>query len=196
MKKTKSVMKHTGLFTSNKDDWRTPTPLFNKLNKRFSFDYDVCASHENAKCPKYFTKEMDGLKQQWTGTCYCNPPYGRVIGKWMEKAYKSSVMGATVVCLIPARTETRWYNNWVVRGEVEFLKGRQKFSDGKTGAPFPSAVVTFYGHMPSSGIFRDRDIIGEINLWGKNNLETMAPWLLPYRNLTAEQISEMVPSLF
>ena len=73
-----------------------------------------------------------------------NPPYGREIGTWMGKAYNSARKnGATVVCLVPARTDTKWWHTYGVRGEITYLKGRLKFGDGKNAAPFPSAVIVF-----------------------------------------------------
>ena len=132
-----------GLFTSNTDQWETPQCFFNKLNEEFNFEIDVCADDTNAKCDKYFTEEVDGLNQEWTGTCWMNPPYGRQIGKWIKKAYESSLEGATVVCLIPARTDTKWWHEYCMKGEIRLVKGRLKFGGSKNSAPFPSAVVVF-----------------------------------------------------
>lgn len=132
-------------FSSATDLWATPQAFFDELNKEFGFELDVCALPENAKCEKYYTPEIDGLKQQWRGICWMNPPYGREIGAWMEKAYESSLEGATVVCLVPARTDTRWFHDFAMRGEIRFIKGRLKFGDSKNSAPFPSAVVVFRG---------------------------------------------------
>ena len=130
-------------FSSNTDLWATPVDFFNKYNEKFNFELDVCATHENAKCAKYFTIEDDGLSNEWVGICWMNPPYGREIIKWMEKAYKSSLNGATVVCLVPARTDTKWWHEYAIKGEVEFIRGRLKFGGSKNSAPFPSAVVIF-----------------------------------------------------
>ena len=132
-----------GLFTSNTDMWATPLDFFNKLNEEFKFETDVCAIESNAKCKKFFTPEMNGLKQEWTGVCWMNPPYGRGIGEWIKKAYESSLNGATVVCLIPSRTDTKWWHDYCMKGEVRLVKGRLKFGDSKNSAPFPSAVVIF-----------------------------------------------------
>ena len=132
-----------GLFTSNTDMWATPLDFFIKLNEEFNFETDVCAIESNAKCKKFFTPEMDGLKQEWTGVCWMNPPYGRGIGEWLKKAYESSLNGATVVCLIPSRTDTKWWHDYCMKGEVRLVKGRLKFGDSKNSAPFPSAVVIF-----------------------------------------------------
>lgn len=128
-------------FSSQTDLWATPQDFFDKLNEEFSFEVDVCARQENAKCPKYFTKEQNGLAQEWKGICWMNPPYGREISKWMKKAYESAQGGATVVCLVPARTDTRWWHEYAIKHEVRFIRGRLKFNEGKGNAPFPSAVV-------------------------------------------------------
>jgi phage N-6-adenine-methyltransferase len=130
-------------FSSATDLWATPQSFFDACNRIFRFDCDVCALPSSAKCEKYFTPEDDGLMQEWTGTCWMNPPYGRNIGKWMRKAWKSSEQGATVVCLVPARPDTRWWHDYATKGTVLFLRGRLKFGDVKTSAPFPSALVVF-----------------------------------------------------
>jgi phage N-6-adenine-methyltransferase len=130
-------------FSSATDDWATPQDLFDKLNELYGFDLDVCASKDNAKCKKFFSVEDNGLAQPWTGTCWMNPPYGREIGKWMSKAYESSKTGAKVVCLVPARTDTAWWHDYAMNGEVTFLRGRLKFGNSKNSAPFPSALVVF-----------------------------------------------------
>ena len=132
-----------GLFTSNTDLWATPKSFFDKMNEEFDFELDVCANAENAKCDRYFTEEIDGLKQDWKGVCWMNPPYGREIGKWVKKAYESSLKGATVVCLLPARTDTKWWHDYCMKGEIRLIRGRLKFGDSKNSAPFPSAVVIF-----------------------------------------------------
>lgn len=133
-----------GMYTSSRDDWETPQNLFDKLNDEFHFELDVAASEHNHKCEKYFDRDIDGLSQRWHGVCFMNPPYGREIGKWVAKADEEAMLGATVVCLLPARTDTAWWHDHVMKYEVRFIRGRLKFTDGdgKTGpAPFPSAVV-------------------------------------------------------
>jgi len=142
-KTRRSSSLNPGLFSSNRNDWETPLELFRLLDNEFGFELDVCATRENAKCVAFFSPEVDGLKQQWRGICWMNPPYGTVIGDWMAKAYLSSLEGATVVCLVPARTDTRWWHDFAMRGEIRFLKGRVCFGDGKNPAPFPSAIVIF-----------------------------------------------------
>ena len=130
-------------FSSKTDLWATPQSIFDKYDQIYHFELDVCATAENAKCEKYFTEEDDGLAQEWTGVCFMNPPYGREIIHWMKKAYESSLKGATVVCLVPARTDTKWWHEYAMKGEIEFIRGRLKFGDAKNSAPFPSAVVVF-----------------------------------------------------
>jgi len=127
-------------------DWGTPQEFFDKLNEEFGFTLDVCARDWNNKCDNYFTKEDDALTQVWSGVCWMNPPYGRVLGKWMAKAAESWRSGATVVCLLPARTDTAWWHDFVMQGDIRFIRGRLKFvsRDGAGQyAPFPSAVVVF-----------------------------------------------------
>lgn len=132
--------------TSNKLDWETPQWLFDYLDKTFNFSLDACATEYNAKCHAYFdlSKGYDALKQEWSGTVWLNPPYGKEIGRWMTKAYTEACLGnCTVVCLVPARTDTRWWWNTARHGTVIFLKGRLKFEGASSGAPFPSAIVVF-----------------------------------------------------
>lgn len=130
-------------FSSKTDVWATPQNFYDAINEEFSFNTDVCAIAENAKCPHYFTPEQDGLTQKWSGVCWMNPPYGRQIRHWMRKAYESSLAGTTVVCLVPARTDTSWWHEWAIRGEVRFIRGRLKFGGAKHSAPFPCALVIF-----------------------------------------------------
>lgn len=131
------------MFSSKNDKWSTPPSLFDELNNLYHFETDVCASPENAKCEKYFTEEQDGLKQEWKGVCWMNPPYGRSIDRWIKKAYESSLNGAVVVCLVPSRTDTAWWHDYCMKGKITFIRGRLKFGDSKNAAPFPSAIVVF-----------------------------------------------------
>ncbi len=137
-------MLNKSLFSSATDEWPTPQWLFDALDREFGFEIDVCATADNAKCKKYYSPDVDGLTQRWTGVCWMNPPYGREIIKWIEKAYLSSVENdATVVCLIPARTDTRWFHRYAMKGEVRLLRGRIRFEGATNSAPFPSAIVIF-----------------------------------------------------
>jgi site-specific DNA-methyltransferase (adenine-specific) len=128
-------------------EWPTPPELYARLNQQYGpFDLDPCATPENAKCPRYFTRQDDGLAQRWTGRVFCNPPYGRrMTALWLRKAWESVEAGdaEVVVCLVPARTDTRAWHEYAVHGKIEFVKGRVKFVGTKNGAPFPSAVVVF-----------------------------------------------------
>ena len=135
-----------GLFTSKTPEWETPQDLFDELNEKYNFQLDVCANMHNTKCKKYYTKEQDGLKQDWRKDCrdwkWMNPPYGREISKWVEKAAKERY----VVALLPARTDTRWFHNYIYnkpKTEIRFIKGRLKFGGAKNSAPFPSMIVIF-----------------------------------------------------
>lgn len=129
-------------FSSATDLWATPLDFFMELHREFGFETDVCALPDNAKCDRFFTPEMDGLKQTWEGVCWMNPPYGRGIGAWVKKAAESAAEGATVVCLLPARTDTRWFHDHIhAKHEVRFVKGRLKFGGHANSAPFPSMVV-------------------------------------------------------
>lgn len=131
-------------FSSETDMWSTPDDLYQRLNDEFHFETDVCAIAANAKCSRFFTPEEDGLKQDWTGILWMNPPYGRQIGAWVQKAHRASRQGATVCCLLPCRTDTVWWHRYVTRAdEVRLLKGRLKFGGSKNSAPFPSAIVIF-----------------------------------------------------
>lgn len=132
------------MFSSKRMDWETPQELFDVLDSEFHFTLDPCCSDSNAKCGSYFTEQEDGLVQDWGGeTVFMNPPYGRDIGKWVRKAYIESRKGAIVVCLVPSRTDTKWWHKYAMRGEIRFFEGRLSF-DGIGTAPFPSALVIFY----------------------------------------------------
>lgn len=136
-------MKTNVHFMSESDNWPTPRFLFEALHAEFKFSVDVCATADNAKCKKFYSPEQDGLAQEWRGVCFMNPPYGRQIGRWVRKAFESAQAGALVVCLLPARCDTRWWHEYVMRGEIRFFRGRLKFGDAKNSAPFPSAIVVF-----------------------------------------------------
>lgn len=136
------------MFSSKTDLWETPQDFFDDLDLEFHFDLDVCALPKNAKCGRYYTPEEDGLAQPREGTCWLNPPYGREIGRWVKKAADSATGGATVVMLLPARTDTRWFHDYIYgKAEIRFVKGRLKFGGAKNSAPFPSMVVVFRPKM-------------------------------------------------
>ncbi|WP_244735698.1 phage N-6-adenine-methyltransferase [Lactococcus lactis] len=134
------------MFSSKTDLWSTPWNFFENLNDEFHFTLDPCSTHENAKCYKHFTIEEDGLLQDWGNeVVFCNPPYGRQIKDWVKKSYEESQKdNTTVVMLIPARTDTIYFHEYIYhRAEIRFIKGRLKFGDAKNAAPFPSMVVIF-----------------------------------------------------
>lgn len=152
-----SKLNRAALFSSASEEWETPPDLFARLHEEFGFELDVCASEINHKLDAYFTQADDALAQDWgQRVCWMNPPYGRKIVGFMRKAYEASLSGATVVCLVPARTDTRWWHEYAVKGEVRFLRGRLRFVGAKHCAPFPSAVVIFRAPSMnmSSGMLR------------------------------------------
>lgn len=132
-------------FSSATDEWATPQDFFDKLMATYRFTLDVCATAENAKCADFYTKDDNGLTKYWAGRCWMNPPYGRDIKYWVKKAYESARNnGALVVCLLPSRTDTAWWHDYVLPyGEVTFIRGRLKFGGAKNSAPFPNAIVVF-----------------------------------------------------
>ena len=135
------------LFSSATFMWATPDHIFEELHEEFSFDLDVCASPENKKCKRFFTEYDEAMFQQWNGKIWCNPPYGREIGKWIEKGLFSVEQGIAKVAvyLLPARTNTKWFHELVLpsASEIRFIKGRLKFGGSENSAPFPSVVVIF-----------------------------------------------------
>ena len=133
------------LCSSASDEWETPQYLFDSLNDEFHFTLDPCSTDQNAKCDKHYTKEQNGLKQDWSGeTVYCNPPYGRQIGDWVRKCFEHFIGGGIAVMLIPARTDTKWFHEYVYgKAEIRFIKGRLHFSGSKWNATFPSMIVVY-----------------------------------------------------
>ena len=136
------------MYSSKSNEWATPMDFFKKLDQEFHFNLDPCSTDENHKCDKYYTIKDDGLQKNWGGyRVFCNPPYGKEIGKWVEKCYREGTKDNTlVVMLIPARTDTKYFHDYILhRAEIRFVSGRLKFGDGKQGAPFPSMLVIFRG---------------------------------------------------
>ena len=133
------------MFSSEDSNWATPQQWFDYLNLEFKFTLDPCASKDTAKCKKFYTPEQDGLSQSWRDErVFMNPPYGRKIPMWMQKAYHEARDNeALVVCLVPARVETEWWHRYAAKGEVRFPIGRLKFGDAESSAPFPVAIVIF-----------------------------------------------------
>ena len=132
------AIKYKGLFMSASCHWSTPKDLYEALDQEFHFDFDPCPISDN---------DIDGLLKEWSGIrIFCNPPYGRNLGKWIDKAYNESQQGKLVVLLIPSRTDTRWWHAYIMKAdELRFLKGRLKFGGSKNSAPFPSVIVIFRG---------------------------------------------------
>lgn len=135
------------IFSRKSDEWITPQDFFDELDKKYHFDMDVASTKENAKCRIFFTKEEDGLDQKWAGNVWCNPPYSKV-GKWIQKASEEMENGVTTVMLVPSRTDTRWFHDYVYRKpgiDIEFIKGRMRFSGATGNAPFPNMLIVFKG---------------------------------------------------
>lgn len=138
------------LFSSKNMNWCTPQEFFDELNAEFHFTLDAAATDKSAKCPNYYTPEKDGLKQPWIGggAVFCNPPHGKQIGEWVRKAYEEAQRGTTIVLLIPSRTDTAYFHDYIYgKAELRFVRGRLKFTDedgnAKQAAPFPSMVVVY-----------------------------------------------------
>ena len=139
----------TNKFESTRQDWPTPRYLYDPLNEEFRFEWDLAASAENALAPRFYAKEQDGLKQKWDGVCWLNPPFGQKTAKmvdWIKKAWTDTQTSETltVVMLIPARTNTRWFHQYRMKAaEVRFICGRPKFGDATHGLPQPLVLVVF-----------------------------------------------------
>lgn len=139
-----------GMMSSLRTDWRTPRRLFEMLNREFHFSLDLCATPDNTLAPHWIEPDEDSLSKEWWSLSngeawWCNPPYGRGLGDWIEKAYRTSrtADSPTIVMLLPARTDTKWFHNYCLKGEIRFLRGRLHFDDGGGRAPFPSMIVVF-----------------------------------------------------
>jgi phage N-6-adenine-methyltransferase len=140
------------LMSSVRTNWGTPRKLFESLHQEFQFTLDACASADNAKCVNSLVDgQVDALTVPWRGVVWCNPPYGRQIRKWIEKAWNEARSGATVVMLLPCRTDTSWWHDFCLQGEIRFLRGRLYFDDGGERAPFPSVLVVFRGMVEDAG---------------------------------------------
>lgn len=135
------------LFSSSSDEWSTPKEFVQLLEKRLGkFELDPCATEENAVCDRFYSKEQNGLSLDWKEKLiFVNPPYSEV-SKWVEKACEEyRKHGNTIAMLIPARTDTKWWHKYIMNNayEINFIKGRLKFSNAKNCAPFPSVVIIF-----------------------------------------------------
>ena len=148
-------------FSSETVEWSTPPGFFAAINAETNgvlglLGTDVCATEENRKGPHFYTEAEDGLAQEWAGLCWMNPPYGRGIGAWVEKAWRSAHSGnATVYTLLPARTDTAWWHDYVMQAsEIRLIRGRLKFGGCKNAAPFPSALVIFRPDRSTAALFK------------------------------------------
>ena len=151
------------LYTSRSDEWPKPQAFFDALDDEFQFTLDPCATPGNAKCQRFFTRADDGLSQDWgRHRVFCNPPYGRAMRDWARKCFEASRVGALVVLLAHARTDTRWFHEWVYgnAAEIRFVRGRLKFGDGRQSAPFPSLVAIYRpaSSLPSAAPAAERRI--------------------------------------
>lgn len=142
------------LLSSKNMNWCTPQEFFNELDSEFHFTLDAAATAVSAKCRRYFTQEDDGLQKSWQGErVFCNPPYGTELSKWVKKAYEESLNpGTLIVMLIPARTDTKYFHEYIYgKAEIRFIKGRLKFTDEEgnrySSVPFPSMLVIFGGNI-------------------------------------------------
>jgi site-specific DNA-methyltransferase (adenine-specific) len=142
------------LYSSRSEEWPTPEAFFRSLQREFRFTLDPCATAQNAKCRRFFTRRQNGLDQDWKAhRVFCNPPYGREMWHWARKCCEASSAGALVVLLAHARTDTRWFHDWVYgkADEIRFVRGRLKFGDGAMGAPFPSLVAVYRPYVQVQG---------------------------------------------
>lgn len=141
-----------GLMSSNRQDWKTPKELYSALNKIFKFDFDPCPTNPN----------FDGLSIEWGGVNYMNPPYGTTIKNWIKKAFEQFQKGKTVVMLIPSRTDTKYWHDYIMKAnEIWFIKGRLKFDGVKNSAPFPSAIVIFKEKSVSNPIIKSVNTLAQ-----------------------------------
>lgn len=154
MSTPESAWSDARLFSSRRQDWETPQALFDEVNKEFDFNLDAAATESTAKCIAYITPEQDALSSDWClragrrGAVWLNPPYGRGVGAWIQKAYEEAQNGLTVVCLIFARTDTKWWHDWAMKAhEIRLLRGRVRFQGAKASAPAPSCLLVFRGRQ-------------------------------------------------
>jgi site-specific DNA-methyltransferase (adenine-specific) len=179
------------LYSSVSEEWPTPRPLFAKLNRRYNFTLDPCATAENAVCRLFFTKEDDGLKQDWgTHRVFCNPPYGRTVGAWVRKCFEASQRGALVVLLVAARTDTKWFHEWMhdKATEIRFIEGRLTFGSAVSAAPFPSIVAVYTPRAAMTCVRCGSDFFGRSDARTCSN--ACRQWLYRNRRVTAVGITK------
>jgi len=165
-------------FSSEDTEWETPDWLYSRLDGMFHFDVDLCATQINKKCPNFISPQDDSFRQEWKGTCWLNPPYGRGVDKWIKKAVSSAVNEeATVVALLPARTETKWFQHVWTAPFIVFLAGRLQFKGAPAVAPFPSCLAIFSRNLPPDLNISDLALIGNVvhTLWRYEPAWALAP---------------------
>jgi len=141
-------------FNSEGVSRQTPDELYASLNEEFSFTIDVCADKENTKCSQFFTVQDNALAKDWSGNvCWMNPPFGRSLSDFVKKAYAEGIKGTTVVCLLPVRSNTGWWHDYCMKGEIRLIRGRPKFQGYEHGLPWPLAVVIF-GPKAENGVVK------------------------------------------
>jgi len=149
------------MFSTGTIHWSTPQDFFDKVNRKYKFTLDACADTTNYKVKNYFTAKDNGLAQSWqNNVVWCNPPYGKTISDWVKKASDECSAKCTIVMLLPARTDTRWFHDYIYGNEncrIQFIKGRLKFSNSKSSAPFPSMLVEFK-HICTRRDFKAADL--------------------------------------
>lgn len=153
------------MVSSKSNEWATPQKLFDDLDREFQFTLDVAATPENAKCDKYYTQEDNGLIRDWSDSvCWMNPPYGGHTGKWIKKAYEESQKGATIVCLIVSSTDRSYWHEYIFpyAKQIRFIRGRLKFGEAKSTAPFASAIFIFSPNIYNDKIVYEQRLAQEI----------------------------------
>ena len=156
-----SKFMNDGMYSSSSCEWETQQKLFDELDAEFHFTLDPCSTDLNAKCSKHYTKEQNGLIQDWSGeTVFCNPPYGKGIEAWCRKCYEHSIGGGTAVMLIPARTDTAYFHDWIYgKAEIRFLRGRIRYGNSKWNAPFPSMIAIFRRKTMNLPVYHSFDFV-------------------------------------
>lgn len=145
-------------FSSKSSEWRTPLNLLEGYVYRFApVDLDPCSADSHVNAKRYYTEAENGLIQPWHGFVFMNPPYGREVGNWCEKAASEAVDDTTVIGLLPGRVDTQWFHDHVFSKAkaVVFIKGRLTFEGAVNGAPFPSCLVLWGESSEAVGRFKD-----------------------------------------
>ena len=143
---TKFLSAHGAAFTSEREDWTTPREFFDRLNSKYFFTLDAAASTSNNLCSNFYSIDNDAMKADWlkdskNGWVWLNPPYGKKISSFMQKAHEEALRGTKIVALVPARTDTKWFQDYCLPHQITFIRGRLKFGNATNSAPFPSALI-------------------------------------------------------